>query len=65
VYYDVERKSYCCLEGNNWRVGVPLPDNLNVKLGNYVTIGMDSDKPYGQLKKRRTIPKRLRGVFLL
>ena len=46
AYYDVERKSYFYLEGNNWRVGVSLPDNLNVRLGNYVTIGMDSDKPY-------------------
>ena len=44
--YDVERKSYFYLEGNNWRVGVSLPDNLNVRLGSYVTIGMDSDKPY-------------------
>ena len=46
AYYDVERKSYFYLEGNNWRVGVSLPDNLNVRLGSYVTIGMDSDKPY-------------------
>ena len=46
AYYDVERKSYFYLEGNNWRVGVSLPDSLSVRLGNYVTIGMDSDKPY-------------------
>jgi len=46
AYYDVERKSYFYLEGNNWRVGVSLPDTLNVRLGSYVTIGMDSDKPY-------------------
>ena len=54
AYSDVERKSYFYPEGNNWRVGVSLPDNLNVKLGTYVTIGMDSGKPYGQLKKRRS-----------
>ena len=46
AYYDVERKSYFYLEGNNWRVGISLPDNLNLRLGSYVTIGMDSDKPY-------------------
>ena len=53
AYYDVERKSYFYLEGNNWRVGVSLPDNLNVKLGSYVTIGMDSDKPYTRFEEHR------------
>ena len=53
AYYDVERKSYFYLEGNNWRVGVSLPDNLNVRLGNYVTIGMDSDKPYTSFEAHR------------
>ncbi len=69
AYYDVERKSYFYLEGNNWRVGVSLPVNLNVRLGNYVSIGMDSDKPYaqfhshkekyppGQLKKKEEVGK--------
>ena len=69
AYYDVERKSYFYLEGNNWRAGVSIPDNLNVRLGNYVTIGMDSDKPYaqfhshkekyppGQLKKKEEVGK--------
>jgi len=46
AYYDVERKSYFNLEGHNWRGGGSLPDHLNVRLGNYVTIGMDSDNPY-------------------
>jgi len=53
AYYDVERKSYFYLEGNNWRVGVSLPDNLNVRLGNYVTIGMDSDKPYTSFEEHK------------
>jgi hypothetical protein len=46
AYYDAERKTYFYLEGNQWRVGVSLPGNLSVSLGNYVTIGMDSEKPY-------------------
>jgi hypothetical protein len=46
AYYDVERKTYFYLEGSQWRVGVSLPGTLSVRLGNYVTIGMDSDKPY-------------------
>jgi hypothetical protein len=53
AYYDVERKSYFYLEGNNWRVGVSLPDDLNVRLGSYVTIGMDSDKPYTRFEEHR------------
>ena len=46
AYYDAERKTYFYLEGSQWRVGVSLPGNLSVSLGNYVTIGMDSEKPY-------------------
>ena len=53
AYYDVERKSYFYREGSNWRVGVSLPDNLNVRLGNYVTIGMDSDKPHTSFEEHR------------
>ena len=53
TYYDVERKSYFYLEGNNWRVGVSLPDELDVRLGKYVTIGMDSDKPYTSFEEHR------------
>ena len=53
AYYDVERKSYFYLEGNNWRVGVSLPDDLNVRLGKYVTIGMDSDKPYTSFEEHK------------
>jgi hypothetical protein len=53
AYYDVERKSYFYLEGNNWQVGVSLPDNINVRLGSYVTIGMDSDKPYTRFEEHR------------
>ena len=54
AYYDVEKKSYFYLEGNNWRVGVSLPDNLNVRLGSYVTIGMDSDKPYASFEAHKS-----------
>ena len=53
AYYDVERKSYFYLEGNNWRMGVSLPDNINLRLGGYVTIGMDSDKPYTRFEEHR------------
>lgn len=63
VYYDTYRKLYFYLEGANWRMSVSLPSTLHVRLGNYVAIEMDTDKPYthygdhkrkyppGQLKK--------------
>ena len=58
AYYDVERKSYFYLEGNNWRMGVSLPESLSVSLGKYVTVEMDSDKPYTRFEehKRKYLP---------
>jgi len=71
VYFDLHRKVYFYLEGDNWRMSVSLPSQLRVQLGEYVTIEMDSDKPYtrfeehkrkyppGQLKKKKKWTKRL------
>ena len=58
TYYDVERKAYFYLEGNNWRMGISLPDTLSVSLGKYVTVEMDSDKPYTRFEehKRQYLP---------
>jgi hypothetical protein len=53
AYYDVERKAYFYLEGNNWRMGVSLPDNLSVSLGKCVTVEMDSDKPYTRFEEHK------------
>ena len=64
VYYDTERKLYFYLEGENWRFGVSLPGGIKLDVGDHVTLGMDTDKPYefhtdvvkqyppGQLKKK-------------
>ncbi len=65
VYFDTHRKTYFYLEGGNWRVSLSLPRDIRVRLGDYVTIEMDTDKPYtryevhkrkyppGQLKKKK------------
>jgi hypothetical protein len=65
VYFDIGRKVYFYLEGENWRISAELPDRLRVGLGEYVVFEMDSDKPYldyknhqqkyppGQLKKNK------------
>ena len=46
VYYDIHRRLYFYLEDNNWKIFASLPGNLERKLGDYVRIEMDNDKPY-------------------
>ena len=66
VYFDTGRAIYFYLEGDNWRVSVELPEYLRVRLGGYVVVEMDTDRPYlhnkkhknkyppGQLKKKKS-----------
>jgi hypothetical protein len=53
AYYDVERKAYFYLEGDDWRVSVSLPISLKLQLGDYVTVEMDSDKPYTRFEEHK------------
>ena len=46
VYFDISRKLYFYLDGDKWRMSVSLPDSLRLRLGEHVTIEMDSDTPY-------------------
>lgn len=46
VYYDTSRKLYFYLKGENWEFGASLPSSLRVDLGDFVSIGMDTSKPY-------------------
>lgn len=46
VYFDTSRKVYFYMEGEKWRASVSLPLDLKVRLGDHVSIEMDSDKPY-------------------
>jgi len=46
VYYDTGRGLYFYLKGDNWEVGASLPSNFRVELGDYVSIELDTDKPY-------------------
>jgi len=64
VYYDTYRRLYFYLQGPNWQISASLPQGLQLSLGSYVSIEMDTDKPYtyyeehkrkyppGQLKKK-------------
>ena len=65
VYFDLNRSIYFYLEGDNWRASVELPNHLRIRLGEYVVVEMDTDKPYleyqnhknkyppGQLKQKK------------
>ena len=53
VYFDTSRKVYFYLDRDNWRMSVSLPESLSVKLGNHVTIDMDTDKPYAQFLEHK------------
>ena len=69
AYFDTSRKVYFYLEKDNWQMSVSLPQALQLRLGDHVTIEMDTDKPYtkftdhkrkyppGQLKKKGKKPK--------
>ncbi len=46
VYFESSRGLYFYLSGSSWKMSASLPLDLKVKLGNQVTIEMDSDKPY-------------------
>lgn len=46
VYFDTGRGMYFYLEGSSWQMSVSLPSALRIQLGDYVSIEMDSDKPY-------------------
>ena len=46
VYYDTARGVYFYLKGENWEVGISLPSHLKNDLGEYVSLELDTDKPY-------------------
>ena len=62
VYFDLSRKVYFHLVKGTWQMSVSLPQALQLRLGNYVTIGMDTDKPYTKFKnhKRKYPPGQLK-----
>lgn len=53
VYFDTERKVYFYLDGDSWNMSVSLPKDIKIGLGDYVTIEMDTDKPYSKFKEHK------------
>lgn len=54
VYFDTARMVYFHLDGDSWRMTASLPKDIKVRLGDYVTIEMDTDKPYTKFKEHKT-----------
>ena len=46
VYHDLKRGLYFYIKGGNWEVGASLPYNLQMGLGDSVTLELETDKPY-------------------
>jgi hypothetical protein len=46
VYHDTDRGLYFYLKGDNWEIGASLPSNLQMRLGDSVSLELDTDKPY-------------------
>lgn len=46
VYYDTHKKLYYYPEKDNWKISAFLPSNIKRKLGDYVKLETDKDKPY-------------------
>jgi hypothetical protein len=46
VYFDLERRLYFHLDVGRWRVSASLPRGIHIDLNHYVSLEMDTDKPY-------------------
>lgn len=53
IYFDASRKVYFSLEGGDWTVSAFLPQEVRLQLGDYVTIEVDTDKPYTRFEEHR------------
>lgn len=46
VYHDTEQGLYFYIKRGSWEVGASLPHNLQMGLGESVSLELDTDKPY-------------------
>lgn len=46
VYHHRERGAYFYYKDGQWRVSISLPSSIRIDVGDYVTLEMDTDKPY-------------------
>lgn len=55
VYYDTQKKIYFFLEGGKWIVAADLPAEVRVRLGDFVTIQLETDRPYTHFAEHLTM----------
>ena len=53
VYFDVHRGVYFHLTGDSWRMSVSLPNEIHVRLADYVMVELDTDTPYANFEEHR------------
>ena len=46
VYHDAERGLYFYIKSGNWEIGASLPYNLQMGLGESVSLELDTDRPF-------------------
>jgi hypothetical protein len=46
VYYDVGRRLYFYIDGDGWQMSARLPARIRVDFDDYVSLEMNSSKPY-------------------
>lgn len=46
VYYDCGRKLYFYIKGDRWEGAASLPTSLRMRLDDYVSMELETDKPY-------------------
>ena len=75
VYYETERGIYFYYKNGEWQVSVSLPPSIRLDVNDYITLEMDTDKPYkwdhkvrkkyppGQLKKKKKKKKKRKNKW--
>lgn len=63
VYYDTGRGVYFYYHNGDWQVSASLPGSVRIDIDKYVTLEMDSDRPYEYHHKveERYPPERSKG----
>ena len=51
VYFDVDRNLYFFLERGKWKSRMALPSSIRIKASEWVTIDLDTPKPYLKIKE--------------
>ncbi len=46
IYYDLGRRLYFYYDGGSWQVSVALPTRIHIDINDYVTLEMNTGKPY-------------------